>query len=296
MDEIQSKGMCSKPESLKGVNAIVFISASMPDGSLRDLFGEARGRQDVQFVLRGWDDLPGLGKRLQEMMGKETINIVVHPELFRGYKIEAVPVFLIQKKGSWYRVTGNVSLARAFELAGTLKDPGEHQGEVYNVAEPDMLKVIEERVASYDWETAAREAGERSYGHWIGYADLPPAEHPDERRVDPSLVASMDITLPDGRVVVRAGDRVNPLDYIGLEKPVVIFNPQRRCELEYARSFPKDAFFLATSVSIQFLESFPREVFVVVPEAVERFGLRATPSVVVQEGQALKVTTHPCVD
>jgi len=286
---------CPAPSSA-AVGTLVFISTGMPKTALADLFAEADNRSDVQFVLRGWDDLARVGSRIMEAKGKAQVNVIVHPELFRGYGIEQVPVFLVKKEGKWFRVTGNVGLAKAREVAGTLKTPKEAVGEVYAVSEPDLLDEIEKRAARYDWDGAVKKARDRFAERWVSLVSLPPAVGTGEARlVNPTVVATQDVTLPDGSVVVAAGTGVNPLDYVGLDKPTVVFDPRRRCEMAFARAFP-DAHFLATTLSMAVLEQFGREVFIAPPEAVERFGLWATPAVITQEGRMFRVETKPCID
>lgn len=282
---------------------LIFISLSMPEGSLRELFTWADGRNDVQFILRGWGDLVELGGKIARIKGEKiSINVMVHPNLFRKYEIEVVPVYLVKKEDSkWYRVIGDVGPQKAEELAGTLQDRKKAVGEVYAIAEPDMLELLERRISEYDWEGAAKRAEEKLRSGWFSYAGLNPApvglnEREREYSVDPSVAVSEDITLPDGRVVVKAGASVNPLDFIGLNKPVVVFNPERRCEVSWVLGSFKDAYYMATKISVPFMERFKREVFVLVPEAVERFGLRWTPSVVWQDGRIFRVRVEPCED
>lgn len=287
---------CAAPSSA-AVGTLVFISTGMPKASLADLFLEADNQTDVQFVLRGWDDLARVGSRIMEAKGKARVNVIVHPELFRGYGIEQVPVFLVKKDGKWFRVTGNVGLAKAREMAGTLKTPKEPVGEVYVVSEPDLLDEIEKRAARYDWDGAVKKARDRFTERWVSLVSLPPAVGSGETRlVNPTVVATQDVTLPDGSVVVAAGAEVNPLDYVGLDRPIVVFDPRRRCEMAFARAFSSDAYFLATALSMATLEQFGREVFIAPPEAVERFGLWATPAVITLENRMFRVETKPCID
>lgn len=287
---------CAAP-SLNGVRVLVFVSTGMPQAELARLFEEADNRTDVQFVLRGWDDLVQAGSRISAAKGKARVNVIVYPQLFRGYGIEQVPVFLVQKEGRWYRVTGSVGLPKAEELAGTLAKPKEPLAAVYGVTEPDMVDVIEKRVAQYDWEGAVQRARHRFLERWVSYVSLPPAPVGSEhtRLVDPSVVATQDIAMPDGSVAIAAGSAVNPLDYVALDKPIVVFDPRRRCEMSFAKAFP-EAHFLVTALNVETMEQFGREVFVAPPETVERLGVWATPAVITQENRMLRVETKPCAD
>lgn len=287
---------CPAP-SLGHVEMLVFISTGMPEDVLKDMFREVDNRTDVQFVLRGWDDLQQVGSRIMRAKGKNQVNVVVHPELFRGYGVDKVPVYLVRRGHNWFRVTGYVGVQKATELAGTLKNPKDPVGNIYDVAEPDMLEVIERRVAEYDWDSAIKQAQERFRHRWVSLVSIPPASGDGwVYHVDPTVLLMRDVMLDDGRIVLAAGTSVNPFDYVGLNQPIVVFNPQRACEMAFAKSYSQPAYFLATALSLDVMREFGREVFIATPEVVDRFRVTGTPAVVVQEGRMVRVETKPCVD
>jgi conjugal transfer pilus assembly protein TraW len=104
-------------------------------------------------------------------------------------------------------------------------------GPSYPITEPDMLEEIQARLKSMEKDgrmgQLKKEAIERSKQS---------IERPDAVKgivktrqartfyFDPSWRVPRDITAPDGQVIARAGDVVNPLDYVPLSNHLLFFD------------------------------------------------------------------------
>lgn len=94
-------------------------------------------------------------------------------------------------------------------------------GDVYPVAEPDLLDTLHGRLAEMEksGELAQRQAELRdavtqSALRPAPVAGIGRADAHRTRFADPSFTVAQDITAPDGTVIARKGQRVNPLESV----------------------------------------------------------------------------------
>ena len=300
----------------------VFISAGMPEGVLRHLFAQAmdfpKGR--VRFVVRGFTPQklgPLIGK-LRGMFPAETsdhIVIEVDPGAFRAYSVESVPVFLVKEsskegKHKWYEVKGAQSLEAARDNVTRRSDSV--MGELYAIAEPDMLSVIEERTKNFNWEPVMARAQARAMQKLKPGFDLPTATSNETRHVTPTFVVPHDIEVPrqDGKgkqLLARAGQSINLLEHTRLQVPVIVFDPsdERQARMvkswikrpEYANAdlfvvgFDLKAIDAKTPVTIEIAQAYKRPIYPLIDKLNERFGVESVPSIVEQIGKSLRVRT-----
>ncbi|RMD68183.1 MAG: hypothetical protein D6819_10000 [Gammaproteobacteria bacterium] len=276
---------------------IVFITLGMPEGALKDLFAQGAGRGDVVFVVRGWDppDILGLVKRLHALFPEkgEPPNVAVHPALFEAFHVEQAPVYLTFHQGEARMVKGEISLEGAMKLLSR-RPPDRPVGPLHPVEEPDILAIMKERIASFDWRAAMEKARSRA-GEAPPPLDLPMARKRRRYVVDPSIVVTRDITAPDGRLVAARGTRVNPLDAMDLKYRYVIFDPSRPREVDQVKAWQAEhgnLFLMATrfSGSVSMAETFGQPVYPVNRLIADRLGVSETPALVEQEGSVLMVT------
>jgi conjugal transfer pilus assembly protein TraW len=173
-------------------------------------------------------------------------------------------------------------------------------GAVYPIAEPDSLAELKARVARVDWKKhldrdrlAARVRDFRPRG----LKRLPPATR--DRSFLSDLTYTLERDIPDGRggILYPRGYRFNPLDYVRLRRTVIVIDGSDRRQVAWFRKSPWkrdiNALLLLTGGNYAPLgDSLGRPVFYADQLIVERFGLRAVPSVACQNGRFVEVREY----
>jgi type-F conjugative transfer system pilin assembly protein TrbC len=97
---------------------IVFISFSMPEASLKELFEKVQKHaKKIRVVIRGLinNDFPATIQKMRDLGGVVQID----PVLFKTYDVNVVPTFVRVKEHdstpSYVKMTGNVSLEYALQ-------------------------------------------------------------------------------------------------------------------------------------------------------------------------------------
>lgn len=290
------------------VRLLVFISMGMPEGTLKSYFSQSWDDPGIVFVLRGWQppNLNGILSRIKKLQAGPEMppNVIVDPNLYQQYEVGQVPMFLAQDKtGAWRRLYGEISLAGAQEQIEKgnydSKEAARQVGPTYAIEEPDILKEIEKRIAAHDWDAELEGARKRAASYRPGM-ELPMAEKDEVYFVDPTFTLKEDIVNPDnGQLVAAAGTTINPLDTVSLDKKYMVFDPESRGQVEMAKAFtsahPLSALIATFLPDYEegkrgLAEELKTQIFTLNPQLVERFALKATPSVVEQEGRFLKIT------
>lgn len=114
-------------------------------------------------------------------------------------------------------------------------------GPTFQIIETDLLKVIEQtvqaKVDSGAWAKMQRDA-EKKVRNTIEnpkpISGITTAETSRTFYYDPSIVADKTYTDGNGRIVVAAGTRVNPLDHINMSKHLLFFDARVKAQKEKA--------------------------------------------------------------
>lgn len=103
-------------------NGYVFVSTQMDDSAWINLARQAQ-RYGFSIVLNGFGESDlNTRQRINQVIRtcceKAAPTVVVHPQLFRAYKVTATPTFVIAKNdsgdpGSFSKVTGSMSVQDA---------------------------------------------------------------------------------------------------------------------------------------------------------------------------------------
>lgn len=152
LDEVISQynqakdGKVGKP----GTNdLIIFVSFSMPNDVLAELSRQAKEFGAV-MVIRGFKDGSLLAtKRAALMANKGRVEWEIHPELFKAFKVESVPAFVVASadaesvledgcspEASYTSITGDMSLELALD---TIRRRGQ----------PEIAKLAAARLDAY---------------------------------------------------------------------------------------------------------------------------------------------------
>lgn len=175
-------------------------------------------------------------------------------------------------------------------------------GKTYSIIEPDMLqeiyRTLEAKRRTGELARLEREAIQRS----IRSADTPRPVQAVTRTVtprrfyfDPSYTAPRTLADPEGRVVVVAGTKVNPLDYVSLSKHMLFFDGRDRAQVQQIARLISlyegrvKPILVGGSIS-ELSRKWKRQVYFDQGGALTtKLGIRQVPAVVSQEGRLLRV-------
>lgn len=197
---------------------VVFVSFSLGDTALKGIFEEASGQDDALLMFRGpkpGQKLPALFADLKRLLKDidPVPNIVIDPTRFQKWAVSSVPAIVVEADDkALLQVRGVSSLTWLNDKfkAGAAGDLG-RLGEVYDIAEIDLLEEIKRRMAAIDWRQKQQQAIARFWGQQK-FEVLPVALEDRERVIDMTITAPRNLTAPNGQLIVRAGQTVNPLD------------------------------------------------------------------------------------
>ena len=209
---------------------LVFVSRSLGDAQLRELFALGSGRSDMRILFRGVDEgeslidfVAALRPLLEGLDPPPTV--LLDPTPFRTHGIMAVPTLVATGSGreEQARVSG---LASSRWLRAALAE-----GDAVTSATAVPLPISSSPICWRNFTNAwpARPAGnegrrvERAFER-LRFEPLPAAGEDRERLIDPTIIAAADIQLPDGTLLVRAGDTVNPLERLPFTQRLVVFD------------------------------------------------------------------------
>jgi len=201
------------------------------------------------------------------------------------------------------RITSTIflSLTALFLVSAPVsgRDLGRY-GAVYPIVEPDALAEMKRKAARVDWgKYLDREKMARKIREYKpkDLAKLPAARR--ERAFLADMSYTLDMDIPDGKggILYPKGYTFNPLDYVNLERTLVIINGNDKRQVEWFRKSPwnKDmnAMLLLTDGSYYTLgERLKRPVFYADRLLVTRLKLQAVPSVAVQKGRFIEVREY----
>lgn len=301
-ESIQPTNSSNKPVTL------LFVSFSLSDTALKGIFEEAAGRDDVLLVFRGpkpGQKLPALMADLKRLLkGIEPLpNIIIDPTRFQRWSVSSVPDIVVEQDGkARLHARGVSSLPWLDEQlkAGKQGDLGT-LGNVGEIVEIDLLEEIKHRMAAIDWKHKQQQAIARFWAQQK-FENLPTAQADRDRTVDLTITAPRDLTAPNGQMIVRAGQTVNPLDKMSFGLCLMVFDATVPAQVELIRHQScqdKQArvMYLATQLSreagwedlknLETLLSSP--VYLLTPDVRRRFQLQQVPAIVEQSGNRLIV-------
>lgn len=287
---------------------VMFISFSLGDSVLKGIFQEAAGQDDVLLVLRGpkpRQKLPGLFAELKTLLKDidPVPNIVIDPTRFQKWAVTSVPEIVVEDHGkAILRVKGVTSLTwlKSHQEAGRHGDLG-RLGAIYAIAEIDLLDAIKHRLAAMDWPQKQHQAIAR-FWEQRQFEVLPVARENRERLIDLTVTAPRDLMTPDGTLIIRAGQTVNPLDKLAFRLCLMVFDATETAQVESVRRWScRDqnarVLYLATQLprqdgwdGLKSIETtLKAPVYVLTPDVRQRFQLQAVPALVEQSGNRVVV-------
>ena len=179
------------------------------------------------------------------------------------------------------------------------------RGKTWAIVEPDLLQVLEARLHELERTGALAAIEEQARARVRARLEAPepvtgiaPAITPRSRKVDPSVVLDRDVRLPDGTLLAAAGTRLNPLEHVPLRRDLLFVDGRRPREVSWALDRPGPAtIVLLAGRPLDLARRHGRPFFFDQGgRLAARFGLAATPVLVEQEGQRLRLTEVPVPD
>lgn len=174
-------------------------------------------------------------------------------------------------------------------------------GPVYPITEQDMLEAIKQKLEakkkSGELQRLQDEAIARSKEAIMNPAPvggLTKTVMPRSYYYDPTLVVNQEIKTPDGIVLAKPGDRLNPLDKVSMTNIMVFFDGRDSSQVAKAKSIVDRSNGLAMPIlvggSIDLMRIWKQRIYFDQSGVlVKKFGIRQVPALVYQEGPMLRI-------
>lgn len=299
-------------EACESRTRYIFASRSLGEQGLRDIFAEASAHPEITVVFQGIPEGSKIPKAFLDLqaLAKEydpVPSIALNPLLFNRHDVTVVPEIMALTEGEWInqkchqsvrtRIAG-ITSAKFLEERLDEGDLGK-LGPVVGISEPNLMDVIARRIQTVDWEEKKNRAVENVWNNVPMYP-LPAATEDRIIKIDPTVEALQDIKDANGRVLISAGTRVNPLDIKTFDSILIVFNPLREQELQVAKTMVEEYVNSGKSVipvlseidkaqGWEMYNGIAREinhpVYMLTPELKQRFGIMRTLSVVRASGR-----------
>ena len=202
------------------------------------------------------------------------------------------------------RITTTIaSLSLAAVLAASLPvwavDLGTF-GAMYPIAEPDALAEMKAKAARVDWKKYLdREKLTRRVREYRpkDLERLPAAGR--DRTFLADMTYTLDMDIPDGKggILYPKGYTFNPLDFVTLDRTLVIIDGSDARQVEWFRKSAwrgdvKAMLLLTGGNWYKVQEKLKRPVFYAEKRMVAKLGLKAVPAVAVQKGRNMEVREY----
>lgn len=174
-------------------------------------------------------------------------------------------------------------------------------GSTWEIEEPDMLETIQSRLMSMqengEIDRLNQEWKQRSIATIMNPRPVPgiaTASQSLKRLWDPSIEVQEDIVDPLGNVIVTAGTRLNPLDVVTLDRPLLFIDARDSRQIAFASKqlsdAPRTKVILTGGSWFDLAKSWKRQVYYDQGGFMTgRMGIRNVPALVKQSGKVLEI-------
>ncbi|MEM9763521.1 MAG: TrbC family F-type conjugative pilus assembly protein [Pseudomonadota bacterium] len=280
-------------QSRPGPRYIVFASRALGDVVLAKLTEKLADRDDTLVVLRGLAPGETIGDLARAWLASAGgLPAVIDPRPFRDHGVDAVPAVL----DSW---TGRLVHGTADPDYAATRANGDRVGPTVAILERDIAHLATARLASIDWQARAERAVARFWDR-APLQPLTPASEDRTRVLDTRIRLTQDFALPDGTVLARAGDVIDPMEAQPLTLTLIVFDARSAAEIALVERELANAARPVLMISdldrdkgwamlARLEQRFGRPVYLLTPELRHRFRLRHTVSVITGRDGVLKV-------
>lgn len=217
----------------------IHVSEAMGQVALERIY-ELAAATGAVVVFRGVPEGATLGdvaRRLRDIVSDMSPPpaIELDPTRFRKFGTESVPRLLLTDGDRLLATASGTTDVAWFQQRlrdGAVGNLGVF-GSTTVVVERDLIEVMQERAAAYDFAAAKEQALSRFWER-ARFFELPKAEVDRVRYIDPSVTLREDIRLPDGTPVAAAGTRVNPLEHLPFTQRLIIFDARDPDQVAFA--------------------------------------------------------------
>ena len=178
----------------------------------------------------------------------------------------------------------------------------EKVGPIYPIGEPDMIEEIENKLKGMEKSGRLKEKIDEAIARSTKSAQYPrPVQGLGKSRkartyyFDPSIVATSDIKDTTGKLVVAAGTRVNPLDYVGMSEWLIFFDGTDPGQVLAAEALAKKYEWMVKPIMtnggpIDLMRKWKKRVyFDQGGNMVKKLGIENVPALVTQDGKRLRI-------
>ncbi len=179
-------------------------------------------------------------------------------------------------------------------------------GKTYPITEPDMLEDIQNKLKNMEksgklklLQQEAVNRSKHSIEHPKSVKGLSRTKVARTYYFDPSLRVPRDIVTPDGQVIARANDKVNPLDFMPLSKHLVFFDQGDPAQVKLAAGMIKKYEgrvkpILVAGEPLTLTRQWKQQVFFDQSGfLIRRFGISHVPALVSQENKRIRIDEMP---
>jgi conjugal transfer pilus assembly protein TraW len=247
----QAQEMGKKPSAPAGQRMLLFVTlGDKPQENLDDNRRMLKEIQEISpdmvVVLRGLPkgsrSLGDLFKYIRQLTGKDGLSIMLNPVLFRRYGVTVAPTLVYERDGeavAWARgIVNSQWLRRRVEQDKAAGDLGKW-GQTVDIAERDFVDEMKSRLAGIDWE-AKKEQAVANYWKKQRFLDLPKTREEKVFYLDATFKVEKDFILPDGKVVARAGQKIDLFKMAHPTFLLVVFDAADPQQVEWAVATGKE--------------------------------------------------------
>ena len=195
----------------------------------------------------------------------------------------------------------SVALALSFDAGASAEHLGTY-GETFEISEEDLLEQIERRLvemrASGKLDRLEQEFADRAKAKIKRPAPVRGITHTSEPRTwayDPSWTSPEDIRDTEGRLVIAAGQTVNPLDAVRMRTPLLLIDGDATSHVDWAKRESELSpwgvkIILVTGAPFELEKSIQQPVFFDQEGLITtKFGIQAVPAKISQSGRQLQI-------
>ena len=226
---------------------LIFVSASMSPGDIRSILAVSSEDLSVHVIFRGVQKdggVDGFMRWLTDLTRGMTgaPRMTIDPPTWQQYGVTGVPTLIALEHGKEVARAHGIANPEwmAEQLAAHRAGDLGRYGEVVEPSEPDMMVMLKEAAKGFDM-AAYRANAERDFWASQKPVVLPMTAREQTRRVDPSVAVTQDVTLPDGKVLAKKGDRINPLRAVAFNQRLIVIDANDSAQRALARTLAEQA-------------------------------------------------------
>jgi|GEM_PF-5736580 len=217
----------------------------------------------------------------------------IDPEFFATHNITRVPQTAIEYRNGEVAIVGGLGLSASVEkLAFALgsRNIG-NLGPVYEIAEENLLALIERRVKSPEVQARIAASMQKAWSRaFEPKYQLPAATQSRAWHVDPTYELPEDVLDQNGNVLFAQGTRLHPADFAPLTGRYVVVDGRDEAQMRFALAGEYRQIMLAGGNLLDTMKQYHKRFYMVSGEIIDRLGIKHVPAVFEQDGRNIKVT------